>query len=134
MKREEWVAAKLHSMRAVAKAARRKLQEERFELEDDRVRSSSLFLADKLDLGEAMAISTKAKIHRLLHEALGAIAKGRTPDATRLATLVPMHKKQLGMLKAEGKITAQLLKDHRLFYDDMLRTIEHQILWLAHLR
>lgn len=134
MTRDEWIAKKLRGMRAVAKVARRKLQEERFELEDDRVRISQLYLADKKTLGEAVTISTRAKIHRMLHEALGQIAKGNVPDATRLGTLVRMHLTQLKKLVAEGRMQAKRLPSNRLFYRQMLDTIDTQIWWLNKLR
>lgn len=128
MNREAWVARKLHSIMTVAKAARRTLQEERFDLEDDRVRFFRLYVHGEVDLGQAVTVATRCKIHRILHEALGLLARGIVPDTLRLRTLVGIHLNQLRMLQSKHRGA------HQRFYTDMLHTVEQQSRWLGHLR
>ena len=88
--------------------------------------TQTAFLKDKhVDFGVLMAITTRKKIHILVHNALNKMRNhDDNVDLTRLHKLITLHKSQM------KKIGTMHYEINAKFYDSMLQAVTTNLHWL----
>ena len=124
MNREEFIEQQRLIIKRETHKTRKLLEEERFQIADEcKIISKAFINQENDDMGLAMTISTRNKIHRIMDESLRAL-NNMDPniDISRLKRLIPIHINQIK--KMRGK---EFYLEQKTFYEDLLYSIEYTI-------
>ena len=125
-KRERYIAFQKDFFKRKTNLVLAKYKNERFQIEDDHKPLHNAFLTDKpVDFGVLMAITTRKKIHILVHNALNRMRNhDDNVDLTRLHKLISLHKSQM------KKIGTMHYEINAKFYDSMYQAVTTNLHWL----